>query len=246
VTLRALDGVAMSALAPALSVPRVVHLRSVGSTMDEAHRLAAEGAPAGTVVVADEQTAGRGRGGKQWTSGQERGLWMTLLERPGTASGLDVLSLRLGLEAAPVLERFSGAAVQVKWPNDLYTGSRKLAGILVEARWRGGDVEWVAIGIGVNLVTPAGFDGAACLRTGTRRADVVLALVPALRNAARAAGTLTPAELAEFDRRDYARDRRCLAPAAGIAEEITKEGALILAGEEGVSFHRAGSLEFAT
>jgi hypothetical protein len=75
---------------------------------------------------------------------------------------------------------------------------------------------------------------------------LVLALVPALRDAAAARGALTAAELSEFDRRDYARDRRCLKPAVGVANGITNDGALIITGEHGISHFRAGSLEFAT
>jgi len=241
-----IDGMDAGALAAALSAPRVVLLPSVTSTMDEAHRLGAEGAPGGTVVIADEQTAGRGRGGKRWASGEGHGLWLTLLERPGTASGLDVLSLRLGLHAAPVLELFSGAPVHIKWPNDLYVGARKLAGVLVEARWREQKADWVAIGIGVNIVSPAGLDIATGLLAGTSRKVVVLALVPALRAAAAARGPLTSVELAEYGRRDFARDRRCLKPAEGVASGITNDGALIISGEHGVAYFRAGSLEFAS
>lgn len=245
-TNHSIDGMNADAMAAALSVPRVVLMPQVESTMDEAHRLGAEGAPAGTIVIADEQTAGRGRGGKRWTSEQNRGLWMTLLERPGTASGLDVLSLRIGLHAAPVLELFSGAPVQIKWPNDLFTNSRKLAGVLVEARWREQKADWVAIGIGVNITVPPDLDTAAGLLPGTHRSLVVLAVVPALRAAAAARGPLTAAELAEFDRRDFARDRQTLKPGIGVAGGITSDGALIITGEHGISHYRAGSLEFAT
>lgn len=244
-SVHAIDGMDADALASALSVPRVVLLPSVTSTMDEAHRLGAEGAPGGTVIIADEQTAGRGRGGKRWASAPAQGLWMTLLERPGTASGLDVLSLRLGLRAAPVLELFSDSPLKIKWPNDLYAGPRKLAGVLVEARWREQQADWVAIGIGVNIVSPPELDTAACLVAGTRRSVVVLALVPALRAAAAARGPLTHAELGEYGSRDFARDRQTLKPAVGVASGITNDGALIITGEHGVAHYRAGSLEFA-
>jgi BirA family biotin operon repressor/biotin-[acetyl-CoA-carboxylase] ligase len=241
-----IDGMDADALASALSVPRVVLMPRVTSTMDEAHRLGAEGAPGGTLIIADEQSAGRGRGGKRWSSGVGTGLWMTLLERPGSTSGLDVLSLRLGLHAAPVLELFSGAPARIKWPNDLYIGSRKLAGVLVEARWREQKADWVAIGIGVNIVSPPELETATGLLPGTRRNLLVLALVPALRAAAMTRGPLAAAELSEYDRRDYARDRRCLKPAEGIATGITNDGALIITSEQGVAHYRAGSLEFAT
>ena len=94
-----LDGLDASAIERQLALP-VVHLfATIGSTMDEAHRLAGEGAPGGTLVIAGEQTAGRGRGGKRWSSAPGLGLWFTLIERPNSPSGLDVLSLRLGLRA---------------------------------------------------------------------------------------------------------------------------------------------------
>jgi BirA family biotin operon repressor/biotin-[acetyl-CoA-carboxylase] ligase len=242
----AIDGMDAGALAVALMLPRVVLSQRVSSTMDEAHRLGSEGAHGGTLIIADEQTSGRGRGGRSWSSALERGLWMTLLERPADASGLDVLSLRLGLHAASVLESFAGAAVQIKWPNDLYAGSRKLAGVLVEARWRDRKPDWVAIGIGVNIDAPAELENATGLPPGTRRGALVLALVPALRAAAAMRGPLTPPELAEFDGRDFARGRRCIKPGVGIATGIMEDGALIITGERGAEHHRAGSLEFAT
>jgi BirA family biotin operon repressor/biotin-[acetyl-CoA-carboxylase] ligase len=240
-----IDGMDADALAAAMSMPRVVLIERVTSTMDEAHRLGAEGAPGGTLIIADEQTAGRGRSGKRWTSGQHLGIWMTLLERPSTPSGLDVLSLRIGLHVAPVLELFSGAPVRIKWPNDLYIGSRKVGGVLVEARWREQKAEWVSIGVGVNIISPAEVETAVGLLPGTRRSVLALALAPALRAAASARGSLNATELAEFDRRDFARDRRCLKPAVGIANGITSDGALIITGEHGVAHYRAGSLEFA-
>jgi BirA family biotin operon repressor/biotin-[acetyl-CoA-carboxylase] ligase len=242
----AIDGMDAGALAAELVLPRVVLEPRMTSTMDEAHRLGAEGAPGGTLVIADEQTAGRGRGGKSWSSVAERGLWMTLLERPADASGLDVLSLRLGLRAAAVLEPFAGESLRVKWPNDLYAAGRKLAGVLVEARWRERKPDWVAIGIGVNIVAPSGLASAAGLLPGTRRGPLLRALLPALRGAAAIRGPLTSAELAEFGRRDFASGRRCVSPGAGIASGITAEGELIIAGERGAEHHRAGSLEFAT
>jgi BirA family biotin operon repressor/biotin-[acetyl-CoA-carboxylase] ligase len=82
--------------------------------MDVAHRLAASGAPAGTLVIANEQTAGRGRGGKSWQSSPETGLWLTLIERPADTSGLDVLSIRVGLAAAESLDRFAPEPIRLK------------------------------------------------------------------------------------------------------------------------------------
>ena len=97
-------GASGEALERALGLPRVLAVQSVGSTMDEAHQLAAAGAPAGSLVIAEEQTAGRGRGGKSWTSVPGAGIWTTIIERPRDAAAIDVLSLRVGLRLAPVLE----------------------------------------------------------------------------------------------------------------------------------------------
>lgn len=241
-----IDGLDAGALAAALSLSCLALSPRMTSTMDEAHRLGSEGAPGGALVIADEQTSGRGRGGRHWSSAPGRGLWMTLLERPADASGLDVLSLRLGLRAAAALEPFAGTAVMIKWPNDLYAGSRKLAGILVEARWRDGKPDWIAIGIGVNIVPPPDLVTASGLLPGTRRAALVLALVPPMRAAAAMRGPLGRDELAEFDRRDFARDRRCVKPGTGIASGITADGALVITSDHGLEHHRAGSLEFAT
>jgi BirA family biotin operon repressor/biotin-[acetyl-CoA-carboxylase] ligase len=231
------------ALAVRLHVPRVVTFAHVTSTMDEAHQLAAAGCDAGTLVIADEQTAGRGRGGKRWTSAPARGIWMTLIERPESESGLDVLSLRLGLAGAQVLDGFADARVMVKWPNDLYVGSGKLAGILVEARWRDRRPDWVAIGVGVNIDPPADVPGAAGLRAGTARDDVLGVLVPALRGAAAVRGRLGVPELAAFASRDYALGRACSSPIHGHVRGITGDGALMIESNGEVAHFRGGSLE---
>ena len=194
-----------------------------------AHDLAARGADAGTVVVADAQTAGRGRMGRSWRSEPGAGLWLTLIERPRDPSALDVLSLRVGLALAPALDPFADAEVRLKWPNDLYVGERKLGGILIEARWREGEPEWVAIGVGINLRPPASEPRAVGLRDGTPRDDVLAAIVPRLRAAAALAGPLTAAERSAFAGRDLAVGRRCREPAAGVVQGIDASGALLVA-----------------
>jgi BirA family biotin operon repressor/biotin-[acetyl-CoA-carboxylase] ligase len=235
------EGQTEQALARLLDVPRVQVLSSVRSTMDVAHALGAQGAPAGTLVVADEQTAGRGRGGRAWTSQAGAGIWMTLLERPNDPEALSVLSIRLGLRAAPVLERYVDEPVRLKWPNDVLLGARKLAGILVESRWRDRQVDWVAIGIGVNVTPPHAVEAAA-LRDGTRRIDVLGELVPALRAAARARGVLSPGELEGWATRDYAAGRRCRSPVAGRVLGVAADGSLVVEREGITALARAGSL----
>lgn len=232
-------------VASTLGVPHVELFADVTSTMDVAHRAAEAQAAAGTVLLADRQSAGRGRGGKSWVSESGRGLWFTLLERPESPSGLDVLALRLGLAAAPVLDAFADAPLRLKWPNDLYLGDRKLAGILVETRWREARVEWVAIGMGVNVEPPTEMTTAAALRPNSKRLDILAALVPALRRAAAERGPLTPIELATFAARDYAAGRPCTAPAVGVVRGVTGDGSLAIVTDSGEQFFRAGSLVLA-
>lgn len=231
------DGVPSAALANDLGVPRVVAYDRVGSTMDVAHALAAEGAPAGTLVIADAQTGGRGRAGRRWISAPGAGIWMTLLERPADASALEVLSLRLGLAAAVAVQPFADGAVQVKWPNDLQIARRKLAGVLVEARWRDAQPEWVAIGLGLNVVAPDDLPETAGLRADNGRPAVLAALVPALRAASAARGPLSPTELAAYAARDALAGRWIAAPVAGVVRGVAPSGELRVTAADGAE-HR--------
>jgi BirA family biotin operon repressor/biotin-[acetyl-CoA-carboxylase] ligase len=235
------DGRAADELAAMLGVPGVVLFDRVGSTLDVAHERAAAGAPAGTLVLADEQTAGRGRHGRSWVSEPGAGIWLTLVERPSDAAAVAVLSLRLGLHAARALERLAPGPVGLKWPNDLYVSGRKLAGILVEARWRQGALDWIAVGFGINVQAPRAMPAGA-LRPGVRRLEALQALVPALRAAAAAVGTLAPAELAAYAARDIARGRGCREPVAGTVAGIDATGALLVETDVGMQAARAGSL----
>jgi BirA family biotin operon repressor/biotin-[acetyl-CoA-carboxylase] ligase len=230
-------------LAQLLSLPSVSAHEVVGSTMDEAHALAAAGAVAGTLVLAERQDAGRGRGGKRWTSAPRAGIWATLIERPRDAKAIEVLSLRVGLKLARVLERWTDTDIRLKWPNDLYVGARKLAGVLIEARWRDQRPDWVAIGVGVNLIVPPDQSEAAALREANAL-EALAELVPALRAAAFASGPLNESECVEFARRDFAAGRQVLEPLAGIARGITADGALLIESKGTVTPLRAGSLVF--
>ena len=209
-----------------LAATHVVRLEEVGSTLDVAHQLAAAGADPGTLIVADAQTAGRGRMGRSWRSERGAGIWLTLIERPRDPSGLEVLSLRVGLALAPELDAFATGRVQLKWPNDLYVGGRKLGGILIEARWREQSLEWLAIGVGINLRSPANEPTAVGLRAGVARDEVLEQIVPAIRGAAARRGPLDARELAAFAARDLAVGRRCVEPVAGVVRGISSSGAL--------------------
>jgi BirA family transcriptional regulator, biotin operon repressor / biotin---[acetyl-CoA-carboxylase] ligase len=230
-------------LAKKLSLPRVELLQSVGSTLDVAHQRAAEGAPAGTLILAEKQTAGRGRHGRSWTSEPGAGIWLALVERPSDRAALEVLSLRVGLGIVQSLEPMLGEPLRLKWPNDVYRGHGKLAGILVEARWRGNDPDWVAIGVGLNVRVPADQARAAGLEsTGVSRNDALFAILPALRNAARASGPLSERELEDFAERDLAHGRRISEPVEGMVQGIDATGALVVLTAGGITAIQAGSL----
>ena len=242
----AYDGVAAEELSSRLGVPVVVALETTGSTLDVAHSLAADGAPDGTLILAETQTAGRGRSGKRWTSAPGAGIWLTLIERALDPATISLLALRLGIAAADALQPFVDSAIGIKWPNDLYVGGRKLAGILAEARWRDGAPEWVAIGMGVNVVPAPGIADAAGLRRGASRVAALTALVPALRAAAARHGALGDAELKALAARDVARGRLAIAPGQGIVAGVSAGGELLLRMPNGdVAAHRSGSLVFA-
>jgi BirA family biotin operon repressor/biotin-[acetyl-CoA-carboxylase] ligase len=130
------------------------------STSSELMRRAERGAPAGTVIVADRQSAGRGRRGRQWLSSPASSLTFSLLWRfPGNLSRLSGLSLAVGLGLARALEQLGASGVCLKWPNDvlLQTGDdfAKLAGILIELAGDRRGTQAI-IGIGLNLEAPVG------------------------------------------------------------------------------------------
>jgi len=127
---------------------------SVISTMEVARQRALAGAPEGTTVLAQHQSAGRGRRGRTWQSPSGAGLWMTTLLRPGRPMSqlpLHTLSLVAGVALLDAVQRYSAQGVQLKWPNDLVVGSRKLAGILLEGEALSSDAPAVLVGMGLNV-----------------------------------------------------------------------------------------------
>jgi BirA family biotin operon repressor/biotin-[acetyl-CoA-carboxylase] ligase len=239
-----IDGLSAEELAPRLALPAVALFGEVGSTLDVAHRMAPTAA-SGTLIIADEQTAGRGRHGRRWMSAPGAGLWLTMIERPGDARALEVLALRCGLFAAEALDALAGDRVRLKWPNDLYVGDRKLAGILIETRWRGTAPDWVAIGFGLNIVAPDIATGVG-LEPGVTRLQALERLVPALRAAAAASRHLGGDELARWHERDVALRRAITSPTIGTVAGISPQGELLVADVSGnVTRHRSGSLTFA-
>lgn len=118
--------------------------------MDVASKLASEGAKHGVVVVADEQTAGRGRRGSTWQSPPGAGLYLSFVARQSGAA-LPLMTLAAGVAVRDGITASTGLCADVKWPNDLIIGSRKLAGILAEGIAIGTPDQAVVIGVGINL-----------------------------------------------------------------------------------------------
>jgi BirA family biotin operon repressor/biotin-[acetyl-CoA-carboxylase] ligase len=128
--------------------------------MGEAKRLAEGGAAEGTVVIAEEQTAGRGRLGRDWLSPRGN-IALSLILYPSVEQ-LTALNMLVSLAVAHSIEKVTGLKTEVKWPNDVLIGGRKVCGILVENAIRGKEVEWAVVGIGLNINLPlTSFPGAA-------------------------------------------------------------------------------------
>ncbi|TVP57019.1 MAG: biotin--[acetyl-CoA-carboxylase] ligase [Gemmatimonadales bacterium] len=229
----------------------------LASTQDRLRELAAAGAAFGSAVVAEEQTAGRGRGGKGWVSVGGDGLWMSVLLARAPGGDLAGFPLVVGLRVAVGLEEWSGERIMVKWPNDLFVevvprdpsgGTRgpewrKMGGILCETvrSERGGKTRSapsVAVGIGLNL-TGAPEDAAALMPGGMRTlsvreaASVVLdVLVPVPAD--------TPLRLDErvhegLARRDLLKGRRVRSEVGveGVASGMGVDGALVVRDDSG-------------
>ena len=122
------------------------------STNSDALAAARAGAPHGSVYFADEQLAGRGRGDHAWHSSAGQGLYVSILLRPSfSANRLPLLPLSAGLAAAQATHATTSLSVDLRWPNDLMIGPRKVGGILVESKIETGGVAYAVVGIGINV-----------------------------------------------------------------------------------------------
>jgi BirA family biotin operon repressor/biotin-[acetyl-CoA-carboxylase] ligase len=172
------------------------HFPLVDSTNTMLLAAAASGAAEGTVYLADEQTAGRGRGGHAWhsepgTPDEPAGLYVSVLAKPALQLREALwLSLATGLAAQSAIRSMSGLSVDLRWPNDLLLGDRKLGGILVETAVKPGTpamLRYAVIGIGINLNQPSFppelADVATSVRLATGRGQSRQALLTALLRA---------------------------------------------------------------
>ena len=218
-----------------IGTPRA-HWRRADSTNERARELAGAGAPHGTLVTAGEQTAGRGRQGRAWTSPPGSAVLMSVVLRE-----FDEL---LPLAAAVATCEAVPLDCRIKWPNDVWADGRKLAGILAEARPQEG---WAVLGIGLNVTTeefpPELRDSATSLRLEGAEADpeeILEALVAALDRRLR---DDREAILAAWRERDGLKGRQVRwADGEGTAAGIDDSGALLVETEDGLVTLEAGEV----
>ncbi len=167
----------------------VVYLESVDSTNTQAKRLAEEGAPSGTLVIAEEQTFGKGRRGRSWTSSKGENIMMTLMLRPQIRpEHASRLTLLMALATAKGIRKVTGLPAGIKWPNDVVVCGKKVCGILTELSMEMEDIHYVVIGAGIN-VNQEHFPkelqetaGSLCLELGRKisRAELAAAIIEEL------------------------------------------------------------------
>jgi BirA family biotin operon repressor/biotin-[acetyl-CoA-carboxylase] ligase len=126
---------------------QIHYFPTIGSTMTEAARLAASDPPNGTLVIADAQTAGVGRFGRQWYSEPETGIYCSIVLKPSISPAmLPIVTLLLGLATSEAIERSTGVACDLRWPNDVLVSDLKIAGILAQLEGSS-----IIAGIGINV-----------------------------------------------------------------------------------------------
>ncbi|MBI4539056.1 MAG: biotin--[acetyl-CoA-carboxylase] ligase [Gemmatimonadetes bacterium] len=230
----------------AWGLPALEIRASIGSTNDRAGELAAAGVPAFSVVIAEEQTAGRGRSGRRWASPPGMGLWMSIVLRPEAVTPRPLLSVALGAVVASALETLVTPAVPgLKWPNDVEIAGRKVGGILCETGGAAGTGAVIA-GIGINVRQRADdFDPelrenatSVLLATGlyVDRAELAGRILHLVHEWLVPAPRKLEGELARHVARfDLLRGRQVVTSdgASGLAAGIAPDGALLIADERG-------------
>jgi BirA family biotin operon repressor/biotin-[acetyl-CoA-carboxylase] ligase len=232
------------------SLGRPVHCyETIDTTMRAAVELAEAGEPHGALVVAETQTAGRGRFGRAWSSPPGLGLYFSLILRPRlAASEAPVVTLALGLAAACAVHAVTGLTCDLRWPNDVLLSGRKCCGILTELAADGDRVRYLVAGLGVNVNQtrmPAGLAASATsllLETG-RELDRASLLISILQEIDRHLDLLLergPAAVVELFTRasSFAAGRRVVvtdgaAETAGVTAGLTPAGTLLLRRPDG-------------
>ena len=221
-------------------------LAETSSTNDVAREQARKGVRSGFVVAASRQTAGRGRLGRNWESPPDRGLYVSILLRPDfSMTETSMLTILGSVATVDAVEAVCGVRPQIKWPNDLLMGGRKLAGLLIETEPKGARLAFAVIGIGINVRHEAGdfspevrkLATSLYLATGQlhRRADVLVALLQAMErrltrpfDEAREAWSASSLTLGQQVTLTTARGRK-----HGQAMGLDESGALLLRSDSG-------------
>jgi BirA family biotin operon repressor/biotin-[acetyl-CoA-carboxylase] ligase len=214
---------------------KLVYLPQTGSTMDDARVEAETGAPHGTVVMAEEQLAGRGRFGRRWVSAAGKNLYLTVVLRPDPAR-LRRLAMTVPLAICFAAEEVAPVRADIKWPNDVQVNGRKLAGVLIENEFSGGDPKYALAGIGVNVNDPVSDPEIAQIATSLARETgreipreaALAALLNELEAIYESGDVFVPwrerlVTLGQDVRLTF-RDESY----EGVAEDVSEEGALIL------------------
>jgi BirA family transcriptional regulator, biotin operon repressor / biotin---[acetyl-CoA-carboxylase] ligase len=215
--------------------PRVHH-RVTDSTNERGKELAAAGAPHGTLVTADEQTAGRGRQGRQWTAPPRSAVLMSVVLRE--------LDEMLPLAAAVAVADALPAEATIKWPNDIWIDGRKVAGILVEGRPQAG---WAVLGVGLNVTTETFPDELAETATSLRLSgfgdDTETVLARLLRSLDDWLGAPPARVLEAWRSRDALKGERVRwSGGEGVADGIDDSGALVVETSAGRATLDAGEV----
>lgn len=214
------------------------HFRALSSTSDRARELASAGAASGTVVTADEQSAGRGRHGRTWSAPPGKALLCSAILSP-LDERHSLLPLAVPLAVCDAAESLGAAGVAVKWPNDVWVDGRKVAGVLIEAR----PPEWAVIGVGINVAVatedfpPELRDRATSLPPGATVEDSLSALCAELEQWVEADPQTV---LDQFRRRDVLLGREIAWMGAGrgrdgtgVAEGVDERGNLLVRTSDG-------------
>lgn len=216
------------------------HYRRCDSTNSRARELAAAGAPAGTVVTADEQTAGRGRQGRSWMAPASKALLYSAILRPLEPRHA-LLPLAVPLAVCEATERLGASGCEVKWPNDVWIEGRKCAGVLIEARPQD---HWAVIGVGVNLTIdedefpPELRDRATSIGGGTTPESALAALNERLEIWTQSDPDRV---LIEFRKRDALRGRAIAwGEGEGVADGIDDRGNLLVRTASGETLSLGG------
>ena len=232
-------------------VPRVVVSDQTASTNDDARQSASRGAPSGTVFFAEQQTAGRGRSGNVWFSPPGENLYFSVVLRPRVEpAALPPLALLLGLVVASVVDEALGSSstfAGIKWPNDVLVEGKKISGLLLETSFRGGKMDAVVAGIGLNVHTVSfpetlGATATSLRILGARSLDRSLLAARLLVGIHSVMGAFEAEGLGPFHAELSRRDALLGVPleangARGFGAGIERDGSLCVRNEAGVLVH---------